>query len=96
MASKWLDWEPGAKFQTRTTRGARVPEVPKVEAEGVCGTNEGGSGTFGTCHLPPGTKKAELPWPGYNGGNQFRCDLCGAYFDTSAGIAKHTVYGCKP
>lgn len=41
-------------------------------------------------------REASLPWPGYNGGRQFRSDLCGAYFDTSAGIARHTVYGCTP
>jgi hypothetical protein len=35
-----------------------------------------------------------LPWPGYNDGKQFRCDLCHTYFDTSVGFAKHQVNGC--
>ena len=35
-----------------------------------------------------------LPWQGYNGGQQFHCDKCNTYFDTSAGFAKHQVYGC--
>ena len=46
-----------------------------------------------------GGKTAELqtgnlPWPGYNGGLQFRCE-CGVCFDTSAGMAKHKVYECR-
>ncbi len=45
--------------------------------------------TAGTTE-PPG----KLPWPGYNGGKQFRCDLCHTYFDTSVGFAKHQVNGC--
>jgi hypothetical protein len=36
----------------------------------------------------------DLPWAGYNGGQQFVCDKCGARFDTSTGRAKHEVYGC--
>jgi hypothetical protein len=40
------------------------------------------------------TGDARCPWPGYNGGKQFRCNLCGAHFDTSSGIARHQVYGC--
>lgn len=35
-----------------------------------------------------------LPWPGYNGGKQFHCDLCDAYFDTGSGMASHEAYGC--
>ena len=46
---------------------------------------------------PARTEKVacDLPWPGYNGGKQFQCDLCHTYFDTSTGIAKHMVYGCE-
>ena len=36
-----------------------------------------------------------LPWSGYNSGEQFVCNKCGARFDTSAGIALHQVYGCN-
>jgi hypothetical protein len=89
MASKWLDWKP-TEVLDGSVRGAKVPEVPKVKDEDT-------SGTFGTCHLTPSTKKAEgsgLPWPGYNNGKQFECDKCGAHFDTSSGIAKHQVWGC--
>jgi ribosomal protein S14 len=36
-----------------------------------------------------------LPWPDYNRGKKFHCDLCGARFDTSTGMAKHEVNGCE-
>jgi hypothetical protein len=35
-----------------------------------------------------------LPWPGYNGGQQFCCERCATRFDTSVGFAKHQVNGC--
>ncbi len=35
------------------------------------------------------------PWPDYNGGKQFCCKQCGTRFDTSAGHARHLVYGCS-
>jgi hypothetical protein len=44
---------------------------------------------------PAPARKTDLPWPGYNGGKQFVCDLCGVHFDTSAGIAKHSVEDCR-
>jgi hypothetical protein len=36
-----------------------------------------------------------VPWPGYNGGQQFVCHECKLHFDTSAGISKHSVH-CGP
>jgi hypothetical protein len=36
-----------------------------------------------------------VPWPGYNGGQQFVCQDCKLHFDTSAGISKHSVH-CGP
>jgi hypothetical protein len=41
------------------------------------------------------SKAGQLPWPGYNGGQQFACDRCGTRFDTSAGFARHQVGNCK-
>lgn len=86
MASKWLDWQPSEALDGGV-QGSKVSKVAKLEEKST-------SDTFATCYLSPGTKKAELPWPGYNGGRQFVCDKCGVHFDTSSGIAKHQVWGC--
>jgi hypothetical protein len=39
-------------------------------------------------------ERSKLPWAGYNGGNKFCCEKCGAHFDTSVGFATHEVRGC--
>jgi ribosomal protein L37AE/L43A len=106
---KWLGWQPtqvsGGCVRTDTSQvsnvpfgGDRVPKVTKLGFEGGLEvpkvTKLPSFVTFGTCHFPPGTEKTELPWPGYNGGNQFVCGKCGAHFDTGTGHAKHEVYGC--
>jgi hypothetical protein len=59
-------------------------------------TQPDGSVSFVSLSVQPArTNNADLPWPGYNGGKQFACEKCGAHFDTSAGFAKHSVYGCE-
>ena len=93
---RWLNWTP-SEISSGTKWAPKPPKPPKPEAEDGPAAREGGSEGFGgACGGESQIFQPEphLPWPGYNGGKQFACEKCGTRFDTSAGFAKHSVYGC--
>jgi hypothetical protein len=104
---RWLSWTPSSSpfpkaappstdklTQPHSVSSVSSPLDPSQEM----GPEEGNSvsSVSSPCHTSQEMgPESQLPWPTYNNGRQFRCELCGAHFDTSCGIAKHQVHGCE-